>query len=157
MTTPLDAELPELLLHELVLKSGLRDCLDDTYLARGDWAPHAIAFARAAIAADRAARQPVPGLDFHPAALPTVGAPAVQAQQRSLDAVDAARWRFFDENAQSELRDRSGTRRRFAEWMQFSAVMEHGSRSAAIDHWMDRAAMTPAPQPPQGGSGREEA
>ena len=48
---------------------------------------------------------------------------------------DAQRWQFFDNHAQSTYKGR-----RLGEWLMFDAVMEHGSRNAALDEAMRQGA-----------------
>jgi hypothetical protein len=51
------------------------------------------------------------------------------------ETADAERWRFFDANA---LSTHNGAR--LVDWLGFDAVMEHGSRNAAIDSIINRHA-----------------
>jgi hypothetical protein len=58
------------------------------------------------------------------------------AREATTQAVaDAQRWQFFDKHAQSTYKGR-----RFGEWLMFDAVMEHGSRNAAVDEAMRQGA-----------------
>jgi hypothetical protein len=51
-----------------------------------------------------------------------------EADKPKRDALDAARWRFFDDHAQDIVEGSS-----LAAWLKFDGPMKHGSRAAAID------------------------
>ena len=64
--------------------------------------------------------------------LPEVGSLKEATGSTPQDAMNlrenSARWTFFRDNAQSMINGM-----RFAEWLSYSGVMEHGSMEAAID------------------------
>lgn len=75
------------------------------------------------------------GVCFWKGAAPTAAQKEGTSEQ---DAKDAARWRFFCENASAHFKGR-----KLADWLAFDGVMEYGTRAAAIDAAMSAAQAQP--------------